>query len=80
MYIPCETCFSRYKREYSKECDTFCDYARAIKENKEYQKSEVLNRQIKNMDDLIKKLECGVTALNRIGADAFNKRGEQNED
>jgi len=33
-YCPCFECKNRYSREYSKECDDFCDYAKAIKEKK----------------------------------------------
>lgn len=73
MYIPCEECFVRYQREYTEECNEFCDYARMAKENKEFKKSQILNRQIQNIDALISRLEVGVNALNRIGVDALNK-------
>lgn len=34
-YIPCMECKNRYGREYSKICDGFCDYAKAVKEKKQ---------------------------------------------
>ena len=30
-YSPCFECLNRYGRQYSKECDEFCDYAHSIK-------------------------------------------------
>lgn len=36
--IPCyELCYLRYGFEYTKECDTTCDYAKTAKENKQNQ-------------------------------------------
>ena len=31
-YIPCMECKNRYGREYSKLCDGFCEYAKAVQE------------------------------------------------
>lgn len=31
-YIPCMECKNRYGREYSKLCDGFCEYAKAVHE------------------------------------------------
>ncbi len=36
MYNPCQECKLRYNREYSKECDTTCDYAKEVLINKQY--------------------------------------------
>lgn len=33
-YIPCMECKNRYGREYSKMCDGFCEYAKAVCEKK----------------------------------------------
>ena len=30
-YNPCLECLNRYNRQYSKECDELCDYARILK-------------------------------------------------
>ena len=33
---PCiELCYLRYGKQYTPECDEFCDYAKAVKENKQ---------------------------------------------
>lgn len=35
MFNPCvEHCFNRYGKQYSSECDEYCDYAKAVKEKK----------------------------------------------
>lgn len=35
MLIPChDHCYLRYGKQYTKECDTTCDYAKAVKEGK----------------------------------------------
>lgn len=34
MKIPCHDCYIRYNKDYTEECDTTCDYAAVIKENK----------------------------------------------
>lgn len=33
-YIPCMECKNRYGREYSKMCDGFCEYAKAVCEKR----------------------------------------------
>lgn len=30
-YYPCQTCYLRFNKQYSSECDDNCDYAKAIK-------------------------------------------------
>lgn len=30
MYNPCWECFNRYERSYTKDCDSKCQYAKAI--------------------------------------------------
>lgn len=41
MFIPCKDhCYLRYGKQYSKECDTNCDYAKAVKESN--QKDEII--------------------------------------
>lgn len=36
---PCyDFCYLRYKKEYTPDCDNKCDYAKAVKENKELQR------------------------------------------
>lgn len=33
MFVPCrDHCYLRYGGQYTKECDTNCDYAKAVKE------------------------------------------------
>ena len=47
---PCMECKNRYGREYSSECDDFCDYAKVCQENKFLQKQlkrqKLVNKQI----------------------------------
>ena len=33
MYSPCLTCFERFGKEYSDECNDYCHYAEVVKEN-----------------------------------------------
>ena len=41
MFVPChEHCYLRYGKQYTKECDINCDYAKAVKESKK--KDEVI--------------------------------------
>lgn len=35
IYYPCSECWEKYKRQYSEECDGYCDYAKAVKERDE---------------------------------------------
>ena len=35
MFNPCFECYNRYNRQYTKECDTTCEYAKTCLENKE---------------------------------------------
>ena len=30
MYSPCETCFRRFGRSYTEECDSVCEYANSM--------------------------------------------------
>lgn len=34
IYNPCFNCLNRYGHSYTEECDTTCEYARYVKENK----------------------------------------------
>ena len=35
MFNPCyEHCYLRYSKQYTKECDDNCDYAKIVKENR----------------------------------------------
>lgn len=36
MYSPCFECKIRYNKEYSKECDSKCDYANLVSKLKTY--------------------------------------------
>lgn len=36
MYSPCFECKIRYSKEYSKECDSKCDYANLVSKLKTY--------------------------------------------
>lgn len=36
-YYPCSTCHDRFGKDYTEECDAYCDYAMAIKKLKEYE-------------------------------------------
>lgn len=39
MFIPChDHCYIRYGKQYTKECDTTCDYAKAVLESKQKEK------------------------------------------
>ena len=41
MFVPChDQCYLRYGKQYTKECDINCDYAKAIKESKK--KDEII--------------------------------------
>lgn len=40
MYYPCLTCFAKFGKLYTSECDNDCDYARAVKEL-EYLKEKI---------------------------------------
>lgn len=43
MFKPCyEHCYLRYGKQYTKECDDKCHYAKAIKENKELIESSII--------------------------------------
>lgn len=33
MFVPCYNCYLRYGQQYTKECDTRCDYAKVVKTN-----------------------------------------------
>lgn len=33
MYNPCYECWNRYGKEYTKECDTTCEFAKFALEN-----------------------------------------------
>ena len=35
MFFPCGQCYMRGGAQYTEECDTTCDYAKVVKENKE---------------------------------------------
>ena len=48
MYSPCFECLNRYGKEYSKECDTTCDYAASIKTR---------NRLLDEISDLQNKID-----------------------
>lgn len=40
VFVPCyEHCYIRFGKQYSKECDSSCDYARVILENKKLKSS-----------------------------------------
>lgn len=36
MYSPCFECMNRYGRQYTKECDSKCDYANVMSKLKPY--------------------------------------------
>ena len=56
MYSPCFECLNKYNKEYSKACDTTCDYAAAIKTIDKLldEISDLQNR----VDDLEQQIEC----------------------
>ena len=51
-YNPCFECLDRYGREYSKECDTRCEYAYAVKLRDV--NIEDLNMTIKHLETKLK--------------------------
>lgn len=53
-YNPCFECLNRYGRQYSKECDEFCDYARILKIRDDNIRD--LERIIINKDTKLEKL------------------------
>ena len=58
-YIPCMECKNRYGREYSKICDGFCDYAKAVKEKKQLEDDRRQNNEkaIKKQEPKVKELQ-----------------------
>ena len=42
MFYPCVECNKRFGKQYTEECDNFCDYAKTVKEN---------DIKIKNLQD-----------------------------
>lgn len=43
MFEPCyEHCYLRYGKQYTKECDDKCNYAKAVKENKELAENAII--------------------------------------
>ena len=39
MFVPChDHCYLRYGRQYTKECDINCDYAKVVKEDNQNKK------------------------------------------
>lgn len=56
MFNPCFECWNRYGKQYTKECDSTCEYAVAVKLIGELQNEiKVLQDKI---DDLEMQIEC----------------------
>ena len=50
LFIPCyEHCFLRYGKQYTKDCDDTCDYAKVIKENK--LKNEIIDFLLEMLEE-----------------------------
>lgn len=41
MFYPCEHCYLIFDKEYTKECDDTCEYARLCLESKKYPTSNI---------------------------------------
>ena len=55
-YNPCFECLNRYGRQYSKECDEFCDYARILK---------IRDDNIRDLERIIINKDAKLEKLNR---------------
>ena len=44
MYNPCVECMNRYGRQYTKECDSKCEYANAISKLKPYGRYKIITK------------------------------------
>ena len=52
QFVPCrDHCYIRYGKQYTKECDTTCDYAKVCLENKDMLNT-LLKHRIKRNKDL----------------------------
>lgn len=54
MYSPCFECLNRYGKQYTKECDSTCEYAVAVKFIGE------LQAEIKTLQDKVDDLEMEI--------------------
>ena len=66
MFVPCrDHCYLRYGRQYTKECDVNCDYAKAVKES---------NLKDKIIDSLLDVLEAGHIGMRAEVAKAIKEQ------
>ena len=54
LFNPCyEHCYLRHGKQYSPECDSQCEYAKVVKENKNLKEElDELDRPIKTLEEL----------------------------
>ena len=63
LHNPCFECMNRYGKQYTKECDNECDYAKSVKEKKKIEKQlsdlmEEMDRPIKTLGELVTQFCC----------------------
>ena len=70
MFVPChDHCYLKYGKQYTEECDTTCDYAKAVKE------SEYKDEIIEYLLDMLEEEHMGmrnvavVEVKNKFGID-----------
>lgn len=55
-YEPCQACFIRFGKSYTKVCDDTCSYAKAVKDLKDTQKA--LEKAYAAIGQLVEKHNC----------------------
>ena len=82
MYSPCFECMNRYNRQYTEECDTDCDYAYAVKRDRDIGESMIKDsyKWLGNWFCALEDEECPNPFEYPPSLEMANKYGYTNED
>lgn len=64
MFNPCmEYCKNKFNKEYTNDCDSICEYASVVKENRRLKAEiEAIKKFVTSKDTLISAYACGFQA------------------